>query len=521
MAGRARTKSAPREILVKITTVGNFKSDHWFPSFRGNMNPMSAPDISTETMGQFRGSGVEKHSTVLLGAGASITSGLPSWDEFAARLLISADVVSESLATHLLTRQDPMIAVEAARSNIEAADSSIETTWTQQLSDQLYATVSPLESLSPSPLHQAAVGHYLKSPENRSLVTLNFDVLIEAELNYELEEESNLESKPSLTSITNSESRQGEHSVHHLHGLITPDRAEDVVLTLNDFTALLENRNSWQFKYLKSAVYKGALVIAGTSYRDPDLRQWLHAALKSKPDNHKAFVLLARESFGISKDEFEMLESALSSQWKAVGLHPVLMQDHTDAAQIIRELDYVNREEYISPQDRCKIIWGVHVRNFGELQSVYVDELGKNASNLKNLFEVSTLDVTLWLSNGDGKLIRWASQDRVYRSLDALREVEAGHDSPWIAGQALAQESVIISDLSDHPTRRWNSVIAAPISVEHPLLPFVTCAVLTVGIPESANSFEEEAVKWGDELGKIADQWSSRIFERVYPGEEA
>lgn len=232
-------------------------------------------------------------------------------------------------------------------------------------------------------------------------------------------------------------------------------------------------------------------------------------------------MLLARESFGISKDEFEMLESALSSQWKAVGLHPVLMQDHTDAAQIIRELDYVNREEYISPQDRCKIIWGVHVRNFGELQSVYVDELGKNASNLKNLFEVSTLDVTLWLSNGDGKLIRWASQDRVYRSLDALREVEAGHDSPWIAGQALAQESVIISDLSDHPTRRWNSVIAAPISVEHPLLPFVTCAVLTVGIPESANSFEEEAVKWGDELGKIADQWSSRIFERVYPGEEA
>ena len=135
---------------------------------------MSAPDLNAETMAQFRDAGVEQHSTILLGAGASITSGLPSWDEFATSLLIDSGAVDKRSAELLLARQDPIIAVEAAR----AAD---EATWKQRLRDALYKSVGTLASLSPSPLHLAAVGHYLERKDRRSLVTLNFDVLLETD----------------------------------------------------------------------------------------------------------------------------------------------------------------------------------------------------------------------------------------------------------------------------------------------------------------------------------------------------
>lgn len=467
---------------------------------------MSAPDLNAETMAQFRDAGVEQHSTILLGAGASITSGLPSWDEFATSLLIDSGAVDKRSAELLLARQDPIIAVEAAR----AAD---EATWKQRLRDALYKSVGTLASLSPSPLHLAAVGHYLERKDRRSLVTLNFDVLLETVLEDE--------TKTVPIAVTNTDERKGEHSVHHLHGIITPDETHDVVLTLNDFTTLLEKQDAWQVNYLRTAVTKGSLVIAGTSYRDPDLRQWLHAALKSKPKDHKAFVLLAREGFGVSKKDFGELEQALSSQWRAVGLHPVLMQDHTDAAQIIRELNHVNKKDYISPQERCRLIWESHVRNFEVLQQEYVGELSKNVEELKKCFKVETLDATIWISNGDGGLVRWASHDRIYRTLQALRVVETGHDSPWIAGQALAKDTEIIRDLSHHPTRRWKSVVAFPIPVAHPTLPLVSSAVLTIGLPKEKELYEGDSVNWAEVVGDIADEWTFRLYEGVYSVEDA
>jgi hypothetical protein len=40
---------------------------------------------------------------------------------------------------------------------------------------------------------------------------------------------------------------EGNHTMHHLHGVITPQSAESVVLTLTDFTDLIADLQSWQF----------------------------------------------------------------------------------------------------------------------------------------------------------------------------------------------------------------------------------------------------------------------------------
>lgn len=104
---------------------------------------VSASDLTIETMNQFRDSGSQEHVTVLLGAGASITSGLPDWDTFAGRLLHASGAVDDhAVARLLIARQDPMLVVEAARA-------AASTRWEQILRAALYEGVV----LRPSALH--------------------------------------------------------------------------------------------------------------------------------------------------------------------------------------------------------------------------------------------------------------------------------------------------------------------------------------------------------------------------------
>lgn len=456
--------------------------------------PVSAPDLTADMMQQFQSCGAETHSTILLGAGASTTSGLPDWDTFATRLLQqSGSVPDEETANLLLARQDPLLVVEAARA--ASGDK-----WGQKLRKALYDGVTQQD---PSPLHLAAVGHLLGGDNDTSLVTLNFDTLLERAI----EDETDLAPISAMDGLDYADARV----VYHLHGVITPKASEGVVLTLNDFTDLIANANSWQYEYLKAAVSRGALIIAGTSYRDPDVRQWLHLALKDKPQEHAALVLLARQAFSLSKGQFAKIQRALSDQWRAVGLEPVLLQDHADAAQIIRELRFIQRDDYQAPQQRASQLWESHATDFVNLQTAYVDYLEANAVALRDVLDVDHMNVSLWIADGSGKLARWAAQDRIYRDVAALRTVETGHDSPWIAGQALGFDTLLFQDVEPGHTRQWRSVLALPIPVPHPAMPALSAAVLTVGLPDIAERFETSRMLWGETLMEIADDWGDRL----------
>lgn len=104
------------------------------------MGRMSAPDLSAEVMAHFRESGAEKYTTLLLGAGASTTSGLPGWDELVIRLLVGSGVVADSESAQLLLgRQDPLIVAEAAR--VRYGDA-----WLDKVRNELYKVSNPPET---------------------------------------------------------------------------------------------------------------------------------------------------------------------------------------------------------------------------------------------------------------------------------------------------------------------------------------------------------------------------------------
>ncbi|AZZ53480.1 hypothetical protein C1I64_16520 [Rathayibacter festucae DSM 15932] len=457
---------------------------------------VSAPDLNADVLAPFRDSGIDRHVTLLLGAGASTSSGLPGWDELAVRLLLKSGAVrSETAAQELVQRQDPLLVAEAAKSTLNR--------WDQGVRAALY---QGLQDLSPSSLHLAAAGHALAGGTDETTVaTLNFDVLLEDAVDIEGTAEGRVDDEVSSTAYV----------VHHLHGIASPSRSEGVVLTLSDYNELLGDQDCWQQRLLTKAAQDGAIVIAGTSYRDPDVRRWLHVALADSPNGNAALVLLARQAFGVSRERFDEIKSALAGQWRAAGLQPILLEDFTDAAQIIRELRHLHRPRYRSPQQRATALWDLHVDGFDVRQPEYSDALDDDARSLRDAFDVEQLGVSLWLADGAGSVGRYASQDRTYRAATDIRRVPSGHDSAWVAGRTLGAESIVFQNLDPAGTTRWGTVLALPIRVSFEGLPDIATAVLSVGLPGTAEAFSTSKAMWFDQVLDIANAWSERLSDSL------
>lgn len=120
-------------------------------------------------------------------------------------------------------------------------------------------------------------------------------------------------------------------------------------------------------------------------------------------------------------------------------------------------------------------------------------------------------NLTLWLADGEGNLVRWASPDRVYLGPARLRRVPIGFDSPWVAGQCLGRDDLLARDLTGPrgPTQRWRAVVAVPISVDVAGGPPLSTAVLSSASSSSLGSHALDA--WQATLTEIAGEWGERL----------
>ncbi|MDX2377868.1 SIR2 family protein [Microbacterium sp. LRZ72] len=476
---------------------------------------MSAPDLDANVMGQLFAAGAESHVTILLGAGASIPVGLPSWDEFAARLLVTSGAVTSRKTADVLVKskeQEPSIVVEAAHA-------AAKDRWHEALQRALYEGDAPLK---PSSVHLAAAGHFRATSTTRTtLLTLNYDVLLELALVGA--GASSVEVKVGRDEPHESQPGEGnDATVHHLHGVITSDFALDPIVGYSDYAELVDARSPWQREILESALENGTLLLVGTSYRDPDIRHWLHVILRDKQPKHPAVVLIVRQAFGLSKEEFALARSALVGVWESIGLRAVPVDDFADTAQILRELRHVRDPGYAAPHDRARTVWDAHATEFDVLQAAHSNQLAGDALGLERVFGSALTSGTLWLAHPDGGLCRWASQDRIYTSAPHLRHIPSGYDSAWVAGQALGTEEVLVKGRpgGPDPTRQWQSVLAVPIFVSDGLHPSFGCGVVTFGLPDKASQYRAAQDEWAEAVDKVAIEWGKRLQDHAFSRSE-
>jgi hypothetical protein len=464
---------------------------------------VAACELGSEVLDQLFPVATAPHLSVLVGAGASIAAGLPSWDELALRLLSGAGAIDDAAtARAYIASQDPTVAAEAARAVCED--------WSTLVRQSLYGDA---EDLYPRALHLAVANLAATRPDAVSLLTVNFDDLLEdavrdavAELGRTEQVESRAAASPRAGS--------GTHEVQHLHGLLPKDgsrAAGDLVLTLSDFNNLAATAHPWQASALTEAMSRGPLLLVGTSYRDVDIRQWLHA-VRVQLDAHGGNVvaLVARESLGLSRREFADVGGALRQQWSAIGIHALLLQDHAEAAQVLRELPAVLSDGYRVPAMRTADFFAQQLDAFSNVQAQHSELLDADRDNLPLGAGLSS-DLTLWLADGSDSLVRWASHDRVYRTPAKLRRVPLGHDSPWAAARAMSQSEVLVQrpERPYSDIRRWRTVVAAPVTASLPGGPNLVVGALSAATTARLDQAEE--TEWRTALADLVETWAGRL----------
>lgn len=467
---------------------------------------MAAPDLDSTVTDSLQALLDEPQLSVLLGAGASMSVGLPDWDSLAVSVLCGSGVIVEpDDAAAFLSGQDPMLAVEAARSVL----SDLE--WTRLLRTALYPDAA---DLFPSALHRAVA--QLAAQRDRDatrLFTLNFDTLLEDAIDAAFDEVGRID-RPFTRANETPRGGAGTIEVHHLHGVVPQDAPSagsdpdvSVILGLSDFVSMPQA--SWQYSELQQALQRGPLVLAGTSYRDPDVRQWVWRLTAARADA-RVVALLARASMGLTREQFDAVRDALAAQWNSVGVEPILLHDHADSAQVMRELLYLDDLSYRPPRERAASIWQALSSDFSHLQKAHAEALHEDLQALTSVLGAQT-NVTLWIADADGGLVRWSAPDRHYRSAHDLRVIPLGHDSPWIAGQCLAIDDILVGEPVDDPGgfRRWRSVVAAPVTVKLPGGPPFATAVLSSATESRLEDHDLDT--WTEVLGECANSWTTRL----------
>lgn len=470
---------------------------------------MSAPDVDRQVMEKFAALSGDSQLTLVLGAGASAPSGLPDWDKFARHLMIRSGLVStERAAITLLGKQDPTIALEAAHARSDDD-------WELHLNEALYG-VPPVEPAA-SPLHLAAAGHYAASPQATTLATLNFDTLLETAIQQT--------GAPLVVIDTDGQDEPEVPTIHHLHGAIFKGHAYSAIVGYRDFAKLVADPSPWQREFLSSALQRGPLLLAGTSYRDPDIRHWLHVILNDEVHKPKypALVTIVREGLELDHETFSEIDEALAAEWESIGLTALTMQDLADVAIVIRELRFAGSEGYLTPGERTRVLWDAHTKQLARLQSVYAQQLAQDSAQIGETLGTNAHRATLWLANGRGKLARWATEGARYTSVRQMKLVPSGHDSPWIAGEAIGSEGMKLRDARGRDARvtpSWKSVLAVPIFVGDGRHPEWASAVVTFGLAHNAETLISREDDWQEVASILSADWGTRLSAIAFPQQD-
>ncbi|UOY02456.1 SIR2 family protein [Blastococcus sp. PRF04-17] len=447
------------------------------------------------------------HVSLLLGAGASAAADLPLWGPMVERLLVASGAVdTPEAAAGLLARQDPLLAAEAALAKRSDPERS------RLLYRALYGTADPDEAaaeFTSAALHDTVADLVAESPNKFELLTLNVDDLLEEAVG------SRGLSYYSRSSASPREA-PGAITIHHLHGFLPradPEGGNALVFTLSDYTGLVGNVDAWQRVELNLRLQQGPLLLVSTSYNDMDVRTWLGAIAL----HHPVYVLVPRQTLRLDPAQFELVKPALEAQWAQIGVTALLVDDYADIAQLLRELSHAGNPDYLSPSERIGRLWTVHEREFTTLQE---EDSATLAADLDTLAPTvgDDANLTLWLADGSGRLVRWSSPDRQYVASDRLRRIEARHDSPWLAAQAFCQDAEVVNvriRAGSDPlteTRRWRSVAAIGVRATLPGGPTTPVGVLSSA---SVQDFTGDVDAWTDALRGLADDWATRLAARA------
>lgn len=278
-----------------------------------------------------------EHFTFVVGAGVSLDSGLPDWDKLVRRI---AEKITPPVHAHmaLADRDEPMRKAEyVIQMRLASTGGGIESI----VQDSLYEKVS---GLSPGSLAQSLCELILALERRASIITTNFDEVLEASLD-------SLGASPRIQRFTLKQRKQwkgvlsnpsSDIPIMHLHGVLprVGTAKRPFILTESHFLRYGKDAR----RVVKQALDASTVVFVGVSMTDPNL---IGPLWDTRHSRGNCFVLVVPSpstrheaieqvrAYSLKKNEY--LETALA-------VTTVFLKSYGQLDQFVRELVVATKE---------------------------------------------------------------------------------------------------------------------------------------------------------------------------------
>lgn len=470
--------------------------------------------------------------TLLVGAGASVEAGLPSWPDLIERLLDAVAATRPELDTDELRQRWKELTIE--RDNLLGAAAVVEVLLSDNLDDlvprQLYGEAGAAGYL-PGPIAHQVAALKISFDEDVEILTTNYDDLIEEALVAAGIARSRIRSYMRHRNPT--ARARNTVAVTHLHGLAgRKSAAKSIVLTERDYHRM-QMSSSWQERLVTNRLEDSNCLFVGTSLADPNLIRYLYGYEAPTEPRHAAIFIRQGEP-SCPPSVRALLEEAAAKRWRRCGVEAIFLDHFADAAQLLYEIRHRRQTgaTYERVGDRAGKLIGSCERGLAVVgkQSVFAERQVAFSGGLRTMLDSilgrivssglihkpkdESIAAALWLFTPDGRgLVGWAHRDRAHQDPSTIAPIPIEADSGWVAVRAVCRGVQVALD-RDNYASRWRFVRAFPLIVEEPSRIPVGCLTLSSTKPESESyltpmpdsvraAFHETLVRTGSALAQL------------------
>jgi hypothetical protein len=453
----------------------------------------------------------ETELTLVVGAGASVESRLPGWEELLSRLLIriGRDKTSNDEDAAATWAQVTFEADHSLGSAAVVAALTSTSTLQNFVVTELYEGRGA-QAFVPGPIARE-IARLVRTFEGRpTIVTLNYDNLLERALETEFPDRM-------VRPITaEGEAPVGEElSVTHLHGFAADGIRGELILAEEQYQRM-QRGTTWQETLMVERLNGSACLFIGTSLNDPNLIRYLYGYDRPAELRHTVVFVRGARAAALDQRVQAAREEAVRARWSALGVKAVFLDHFSDVAQFVHEIGWRREGSTTTGVEVRAAGWIASVEErvlgvgdddtFRAAQNVLSNQLRETlrraieaAENVGADFSLEANGVGLWIASRDGRAItNWVSSDRAYQEYGTVVPVPIGFERNWVSVETFIRGVRVQEDRQVYASR-WRYVRGLPIRIDHPRYGriLVGCITVTSTLPGASTALEHmtEAVE--------------------------
>jgi hypothetical protein len=403
--------------------------------------------------------------TFIVGAGASMEAGLPSWGTLVARLLDRLELMATPEQERELRDRVSQLGVLEAAAMVRAWHAD-QGSFLRAVKASLYDGHRP-DLFAPGPI-ASELGRWIGlNAACTDVATLNYNLLIERAVH-------DVTTIATTSMFSGRAPRRDTFAVRHLHGRLSDRHLDEIVLTERDYAVW--QQTSWQERFMREALRNTMCVFVGLSFSDQNLLRWVYDTPRGS--NHRLALFARQGAPGDNEAVRQKMELAADRRLARASVEIVRVNYYAELGQLIHEArrqrqpgrppdPFATRASRRTAAATRRVLpSGTHRH---ARQQTWADALEAAVATVRSTLATIVPDLAaehmglgVWSADHhERKVTLLAASDRIYLREAATKSAAFAFDSEWIAIRALTT-GVPVEEHGQFGGR-WNSVRGVPL----------------------------------------------------------